>query len=726
MKKYSRVIREKNILLDSYWFYGDLNLMLNCISQGYLWFINNYINIACLKEKSPTGTIFFDSDLNEPDNIFYKCPFLKFQKFSLSDIGFISKHNITNFIKSQIDNNNFVSFIIDRYFLKRLGYIYINSYHNIMIYGYDDINQLFFIGDNSNTGKYKTDIQCTFAEIAQAYDTIGDDIYLIRVEKNNDYHLNIRQIITLLDLYINPDKNKIIYNTQKQCVFGIDIYDTFASHYDYVMDTGDLTYFNHGISVIYNHKKLMKFRLRYLMENNIINNGKLYTSYNDIEEKILMIKNRQLKYMLTHNIDLLKRNANDLKDIKEQEYSILTQMIAELKTAEANYSLITKNYEIQYDTYISPLSYHKISKNNTILMDYITMDNEGFISFSDINMHNELHGFYFTISNVKGDGKVKVTLDNENGEIITELDLRENNDDMINSYFGDINYTSIEKHIDERDIYILAESNNAHKHFSFNLHSIFFETIYHKKNNICNITCPKKYSNINKQITISNEIEYSVDLHNNDSIEYDISLNPTGSINIMLENCKENDVIEVIINNISHTCMLSSNYKQCITLNYDNGYDGSLLTLKNKTLYENHESHVKLVDINRSIDIMRETLAIYNTKTEGTYHDLVPHYNEYTVSHISPDSYIMFNNMDFYKDIHKIFITVASMEDDNVIEIRTDKVDGELIGSGKLHYTGGFYNFYTMECDINTIKGIHDIYFVFRGKLFNMFSFKFE
>ena len=721
MKKYSKPIKEKNILLDSYWFYGDLNLMLNCTSQGYLWLINNYINIACLKEKSPKGILFFDSDLNEPYKLFYNCPFLNFQKFSLSDIGFISKYNIVNFMKEQIDNNNFVSFIIDRYFFRKLGYKQMNSQHEIMIYGYDDINQLFYIGDNSNTGKYEIDMQCTFAELTQAYDTIHGTIYLFKVEKNNDYNLDIKQITEALDLYINPNRNTIIYNNPKPCVFGVDIYDEFEQYYDYVANTGDYSHFNNGVSVLYDHKKLMKFRLKYLTENNIISNNELYNSYKDIEKKILLIRNRQIKYLITGNTDLLKRNVDDLKDIKEKEIFTLTQMIDELKTTNLSSSLIAKKPEIKYDEHISPLLYNKISKNNVIYEDYIKLNNDGFISFSDINMRDELYRVYFMISNIEGKGKLKLVLDNENGEVLSELELNSENNDKMSSYYCDIKYISTEKFTDERDIYIIAESDD--KNFSFNLHSIFIETIYHKNKNICNISCPKKHGNIDKHISSTNEIEYYVDLHNGDLVEYDIALNKTGSINIILENCKENDVVEIALNNISNEYTLGSDYKQCITIDYSNGNERSLLSLKNKTPYY---SHIKITDIGRNINIAEETLAIYRTKTKDTQRDFVPQYDEYTVSHINPGSYIMFSNVNFYKDVQKAYINVASMDYDNIIEIRLDNIDGVLIGKGEIDYTSGFYNFYTMECDVAGVQGIHDLYFVFRGRLFNMFSFKFE
>jgi hypothetical protein len=50
------------------------------------------------------------------------------------------------------------------------------------------------------------------------------------------------------------------------------------------------------------------------------------------------------------------------------------------------------------------------------------------------------------------------------------------------------------------------------------------------------------------------------------------------------------------------------------------------------------------------------------------------------------------------------------------MEIRLDSKDGELIGTVKVPTTGGNDRWSVQTIDIKNVSGVHDLYFVFKGK----------
>lgn len=98
------------------------------------------------------------------------------------------------------------------------------------------------------------------------------------------------------------------------------------------------------------------------------------------------------------------------------------------------------------------------------------------------------------------------------------------------------------------------------------------------------------------------------------------------------------------------------------------------------------------------------------------------------ITDISNGDYIKVRNVDFGKGAGKFTAEAAALGDGGVIEIHIDGLDGELIGLCKIQKTGGPVNWEMYSAKLKKVKGIHDIYFVFKGtesKLFNFNWWKF-
>jgi arabinoxylan arabinofuranohydrolase len=99
------------------------------------------------------------------------------------------------------------------------------------------------------------------------------------------------------------------------------------------------------------------------------------------------------------------------------------------------------------------------------------------------------------------------------------------------------------------------------------------------------------------------------------------------------------------------------------------------------------------------------------------------------VTDISNDDYIKVRSADFGKGAKTFEASVASASSGGMIEIRIDSKDGKLLGTLNVSSTGGEQSWKPFSCKVEKMKGIHDVYFVFKGgegKLFNFDWWRFK
>ncbi|GAE84062.1 arabinosidase [Bacteroides reticulotermitis JCM 10512] len=87
------------------------------------------------------------------------------------------------------------------------------------------------------------------------------------------------------------------------------------------------------------------------------------------------------------------------------------------------------------------------------------------------------------------------------------------------------------------------------------------------------------------------------------------------------------------------------------------------------------------------------------------------------VTDIDNNESLCVRGVDFgVKGAKKFSVSAACVEKEGTIEVRLDSVDGPLIGSVAIKPTGGMDIYKLMSCSIKNAKGIHDLYFCFKGE----------
>lgn len=93
------------------------------------------------------------------------------------------------------------------------------------------------------------------------------------------------------------------------------------------------------------------------------------------------------------------------------------------------------------------------------------------------------------------------------------------------------------------------------------------------------------------------------------------------------------------------------------------------------------------------------------------------------VTDISNGDFIKVRSVDFGKGAGKFEASVASDSNTGKIEIHLDSPSGTLIGTCAVKSSGGLNNWMLQSCKTERIRGVHDIYFIFRGEKDNIFNF---
>ena len=96
------------------------------------------------------------------------------------------------------------------------------------------------------------------------------------------------------------------------------------------------------------------------------------------------------------------------------------------------------------------------------------------------------------------------------------------------------------------------------------------------------------------------------------------------------------------------------------------------------------------------------------------------------ITSIHNGDYIKVKGVDFSKGAASVEVSVAALFGGK-IEIHTDKIDGQILGTININTSGEGDIWKTISTPVNNIKGVHDLFFVFRGEkdLFNFDWWKF-
>lgn len=279
------------------------------------WIANHFVNIFINRDGIFDN--FYDRNM-----FFYGCPWLQVNQIRREVVLRIC-HRITDYVKALLAEGFYVYAVgnteyIPAYHNKRYWA------HNLLIYGYDDELQLFYISDFFVNGRYER-ATCSYDELEMALQTsnmnrhfvnliygikLKEIEYVFELDWLNEMlkeHLNSENLFCKYrtrqdeEYYSNKEGNKYYHfafsEMKTKYYFGISYYDKIS---EMILDNSPKLM--RPLDLIYEHKLMMSNRVEFLHQNGYLA-GEDYILLSKeckrLIDKTLVLRNLWIKYRMT-------------------------------------------------------------------------------------------------------------------------------------------------------------------------------------------------------------------------------------------------------------------------------------------------------------------------------------------------------------------------------------------------------------------------------------------
>ena len=291
------------------------------------WVMNHFVNLYIHKDE------IFDN-FYDRNAFFYGCPWIQVVQIRREIVLRICSR-IIEYVKALIDEGFYI------YCMGNTEYIsaYHNDRywaHNLMVYGYDDVSQTFYLSDFFENGKY-TRATCSYEELEKALQTAQMNRHFVNLIygmklKEIEYKFEVDMLLEKLtdylgsvnlfckyrtrmdeEFYSNKGGNAYYYFSYAEMkdlyYFGLSFYDKLAD-----MAEKKSLRLKRPLDLLYEHKLLMSRRLDFLWNNRYVRDSdydKLKRICDDMVRLSLIARNKYLK-------DQIRSSASSQKSLKER------------------------------------------------------------------------------------------------------------------------------------------------------------------------------------------------------------------------------------------------------------------------------------------------------------------------------------------------------------------------------------------------------------------------
>lgn len=306
---------------------ANLFSILGSDSNTESWVMNHFVNLYIHKDE------IFDN-FYDRNAFFYGCPWIQVVQIRREIVLRICSR-IIEYVKALIDEGFYI------YCMGNTEYIsaYHNDRywaHNLMVYGYDDVSQTFYLSDFFENGKY-TRAACSYEELEKALQTAQMNRHFVNLIygmklKEIEYKFEVDMLLEKLtdylgsvnlfckyrtrmdeEFYSNKGGNAYYYFSYAEMkdlyYFGLSFYDKLAD-----MAEKKSLRLKRPLDLLYEHKLLMSRRLDFLWNNRYVRDSdydKLKRTCDDMVRLSLIARNKYLK-------DQIRSSASSQKSLKER------------------------------------------------------------------------------------------------------------------------------------------------------------------------------------------------------------------------------------------------------------------------------------------------------------------------------------------------------------------------------------------------------------------------
>lgn len=318
----------------------------------YPWLMENFIQTESFLDLEkfwcdidffiPPRLRYSSNMAHEAQNAF--CPYI--DNFSINS-EIIDFDQLIDFIKKGLLQQYYIVADVNTYFIP--AYANMNQQlHDMLIYGFDDSKEIFFIADFLRDQKYGV-ATCSYTELSNAIEHFEDSAWeyypsgksklsLLRVSPLTNCSFNYKKFKNSLDEYLGISHfHKQIYvstnhfNTSEneKRVFGINHYNNLVEYLKYSLEAHKLIYNQRVFHVFYDHKKSLMQRIDYLSRNGLdCDYEKKY--FEEVVTNSLLIRNIYLKCLVKESAKDYNIICTKLQTLKKVEFEILVNISAKI------------------------------------------------------------------------------------------------------------------------------------------------------------------------------------------------------------------------------------------------------------------------------------------------------------------------------------------------------------------------------------------------------------
>jgi hypothetical protein len=294
------------------------------------WLMMNHIQLASTIDERDNFWIYFYEPLSRQYH-----PLLnrqELQKETFVDL----KIDLINFLTTSLDKSFYIYLSVDIYYISAYSDQTKHYAHDLFIYGYSTTENIFYIADFFENGKYNFS-SASFTEIENAFysqypekNIEFDSIQLLSLNSNKKYIFDVpyfeKLILEFLDSNKTFDTYRLIDSYTFDHTFGMNVYDVLTEQL--ITRTPNKSIIK-ALHVVSDHKKLMLNRIQYLYEHKIINDKNLYNMFEKVYRLSLVMRNSSLKSLIS-GLDLSSQ-IKHVKELKEQETHALCNLLTNIK-----------------------------------------------------------------------------------------------------------------------------------------------------------------------------------------------------------------------------------------------------------------------------------------------------------------------------------------------------------------------------------------------------------
>jgi len=328
-----------------------LSILLN-YSECLPWYYSNFIQLCCCKIPQEANLYLrFYTTIKYIQRI----PWLMYEYLHLDTIinnGF----DIIKLICNYIDEGYYIYINVDELYISQRGaYGRNHNTHANLVFGYDLSKKTFNILGFAFDHKFR-ESEVSFSDFEKAVRNYGISLQNKNMEDFNvmnfamplkynsyakyDFDMEVvkKQIYDYLHSRNTTEFSPIFKNHlqfESANAFGLDIYQHFKRYLELMLDDAREQDFV-SLHVLWEHKKCMCSRIKYMMDNKYIPESfdTIYKNYCEIEHKTLSLRNHMLKYIATNDKKVIVWIIKSIDEIAIKESSLLSDILDNMQVNE--------------------------------------------------------------------------------------------------------------------------------------------------------------------------------------------------------------------------------------------------------------------------------------------------------------------------------------------------------------------------------------------------------